>query len=121
LMDCIWWKTTESVFTAIFQNEFDRFTQTHAGFVFGFSLAIRSRNLRAIGNEPMTILLNDCREFVCHDLPLFIPVSLTQEMEKQTCGGPANIQPQLNRENAAVFFGLSTPQSTSANLFALYR
>ena len=91
LMDCIGWKTTETVFAAIIQNEFDRFTQTRAGFVFGFSLAICSRNLWAIGNEPMTILLNDCRKFVCHDLPFFIPVSLTQDIEKHTCGGPANL------------------------------
>src|SRR6185436_1801492 len=82
LMDCIWRKAAETIFAAIFQNEFNRFAQTSAGFVFGLSLTVRSRNLWAIGNEPMTILLNDCREFVCHDWPLFIPVSLTQDREK---------------------------------------
>jgi len=70
-MDCIWRKATQAVFATIFQYEFNSFTQTRAGFVLGLSLSIRSRNFWTIGNEQMTILLNDCREFVCHEMPLF--------------------------------------------------
>ena len=56
----------QAPFTAVIENEFNRRRQAFQTFFSGLSLPIRFRHLRAEGNEPLAIPLDDGRVVVSH-------------------------------------------------------
>lgn len=58
--------TAQCVFPAILENECNGFSETCPSFSRGPTLTVRSRNLRAVSDEPVLVSLNNCRELVMH-------------------------------------------------------
>src|SRR5438034_9005473 len=70
----------------LLKSQFDRLCEALQRFFFGLTLAICSRNLGTVCNEPRTILLDDCCKFVCHGVPCCSD-SLSQRTEERTVRG----------------------------------
>ena len=62
----IWWETSKTVFTSVFEDKSDRLGQVLPRFFFRLPLPICTRDLGTVGNEPGAVLLNDRCKFVCH-------------------------------------------------------
>lgn len=62
----IWRETSKAVFASVFEDKLDRLTQALPRFFFGLSLAICTRNLGPVRDEPRAVFIYDRCKFVCH-------------------------------------------------------
>ena len=58
--------TTKRVVPAVLKDERDSFAKVRPCVCLGVTLPICSRNLRAVRDEPIAVLFDDCRELVVH-------------------------------------------------------
>lgn len=56
----------KAIFTSIFQDERDRFGKILPSGILRSALTVGARNLRAVGDEPVAVLLDDRDELVSH-------------------------------------------------------
>jgi len=59
--------TSQRIVPSILENKRDRLPKISSRFGARVSLTVRAWNLRAVGDEPFLVLLNDGRELVVHD------------------------------------------------------
>jgi hypothetical protein len=64
--ESFFWNTAQAIFAPIFENKLNRRSEVLTTLFNRAALAIRTRNLRRPGHEPIAITLNDRCEFVVH-------------------------------------------------------
>jgi hypothetical protein len=66
--------TAQSVFSAIFKDQPNRFSEILATLFGRAALTVGARNLRTVSDEPVFVFFYDCREFIVHNSPpLYVP------------------------------------------------
>src|SRR5262249_24836539 len=69
LLDRISWEATQRILSSILKDKLDCFGQALPRLVLCPTLPICARDLRAEGNEPLCVTLNNSRKLVFHSEP----------------------------------------------------
>jgi len=67
LANRVCWSTAKPIFAAVFQNQLDGRAKAFTTLFHAAPLPVSSGNLGRPSDEPFSIALNDCSEFVAHE------------------------------------------------------
>src|SRR6266446_232100 len=59
--------TPKRIFSAVFKDQLNGFSEILATLIGRAALTVGTRNLRTVSDEPVFVLLYDCREFIVHN------------------------------------------------------